>query len=385
MKTKHYFLSFLFFFSLATGAQTSDEVLNLLIQKGLIGQNEADSLRAEYAIKQQEVKEKQKLFTINSSRPVQFSGYTQVRFQSLQEAGKPDGFDIRRARFDIRGSLNPYWEYRLQTDLAVSPKILDAYVGFKPFDFLKITAGQFYIPLTLESTTADNKLELIDRSQVVGALAGRDRDVIGNQNGRDLGLQLSGSFIKVKDRFLLDYYAGYFNGAGINTTDNNESKDVGGRLVIHPFKFIDIGTSYYNGFAQFGSPVKGRDRIRFGGELSFTLKGWSVKGEYIKGQDGTVKINGEDQKLNKTGWYVQTSYFISSKKFQAVLRYDTFDPNTYKAPETAPQNDMTTYYTVGLNYYFTEWARLQFNYTYRQEEGTQLNNDAITAQFQIGF
>src|SRR5688572_12151461 len=81
----------------------SDDILNLLIRKQVITQEEADSIRADNAIKTQASKEKQKLFGINARKEFQLSGYSQVRFQSLQESGRIDYADIRRSRLDIKG------------------------------------------------------------------------------------------------------------------------------------------------------------------------------------------------------------------------------------------------------------------------------------------
>src|ERR1051326_4086699 len=138
MRTKKYLMVFLFASSLIR-AQSSDDVLDLLVKKGTITQHDADSLRIAGNAKQEQVSEKRSLFPVQAGRGVQISGFSQVRFQSLQEQGKPDGFDIRRARIDVRGNISKAWEYRLLTDFASSPKLLDAFVSYRPFDFLKIT------------------------------------------------------------------------------------------------------------------------------------------------------------------------------------------------------------------------------------------------------
>ena len=96
-------------------------------------------------------------------------------------------------------------------------------------DYFNITVGQFKIPFSLENLTSTNKLELIDRSQAVEALAARGKDVIGNQNGRDIGIQVGGSLIKKRNGSLLEYRLGVFNGSGINMADTaNEAKDMAG-------------------------------------------------------------------------------------------------------------------------------------------------------------
>jgi phosphate-selective porin OprO and OprP len=352
--------------------QTTEDLINLLIQKQIISQTDADSVRAENAIKQQNDKEKQTKFQLFGGKPITLSGYTQVRFLSQQEAFKPDGLDIRRARLDFKSVINEHWDSRLQVDFTGTPKILDATISYKHRDWFKFTAGQFYIPFSLENTTADNKLEFIDRSQVVNALAARDKDVIGNQNGRDLGIQLSGSVIKIKDQFLIDYYLGGFNGAGINTVDNNESKDFSGRIVFHPFKNFDFGGSYYSGFDKWGTPLKDQVRTRYGTEFSYTYAFANIKGEYIQGQDGQVQ---------KKGYYTQFTTFVYKKNIQLVARYDIYDTNI----ASERKGDITTNYVFGVNFYFNNWSKLQINYTDRVEEGKEINNDMISAQLQISF
>ncbi|HKR03292.1 MAG TPA: porin [Bacteroidia bacterium] len=368
-------LSMLLLANRETKAQTTDDVLNLLINKNLIQQADADSIRAEFAIKQQDAKEKQKSFNITGKKAIQISGYTQVRFQSFQEAGKPDALDIRRARLDFRGAITPTWDYRLQLEFATAPKILDATITFKPYDYLKVQAGQFKVPFSMENLAQSNNMESIDRSQVVEALVARGKDVIGNHNGRDIGLQVFGSAFKLKEKFILDYFVAGFNGQGINTTDINESKDFAGRIVLHPITGLDIGGSTYIGFDKIGTPTaKDQVRNRFGGELAYTWKNLNVKGEYIEGQDASVK---------KFGYYAQVSYFIFPKKFQILAKYDAFDPD--KDKEDKISNQISNWYIGGLTYFFNEWAKLAVNYTYKSEKGTKINNDLISAQAQISF
>ena len=69
--------------SAALKAQTPNDVLNILINKGTITQSEADSIRADYAIKQQQAAAQARVFPLGSSRLLQLSGYTQVRSQFL--------------------------------------------------------------------------------------------------------------------------------------------------------------------------------------------------------------------------------------------------------------------------------------------------------------
>lgn len=360
-------------------SQSTDDVLNLLVQKNVVSQKDADSIRAEAAIASQANLAKIKAFPINAGKKITIAGYTQVRYQALEETGKIDGFDIRRARLDVKGNISPYWGYRVQFDLAGTPKLIDAYAELKLNDYFNVTIGQAKIPFSLENLTSSNKLELIDRSQAVEALVARGKDVGGNQNGRDIGIQLGGTILKLKDRPVLDYRLGVYNGSGINTTDNNEKKDYATRLIVHPVVGLDISGALYNGTrfvpevktgTVVTTPSKNVDRNRYGFDLNYDLKDLAIRGEYIHGTDDLI---------DREGYYLQAGYYFLQKKLQLIAKYDFYDANKSKA------DDASTWYVIGANYNFNTNVRLQANYTIKQEEGTSIDNNLASIQFQIGF
>ena len=360
-------------------SQSTDDVLNLLIQKNVVSQKDADSIRAEAAIASQANLAKVKAFPINAGKKITIAGYSQVRYQALEETGKIDGFDIRRARLDVKGNISPYWAYRVQLDLAGTPKLIDAYAELKLNDYFNFTIGQAKIPFSLENLTSSNKLELIDRSQAVEALVARGKDVGGNQNGRDIGIQLGGTILKLKDRPVLDYRLGVYNGSGINTTDTNEKKDFATRLIVHPVVGLDISAALYNG-SRFvpevktgtvvTTPSKNVDRNRYGFDLNYDLKDLAIRGEYIHGTDDLV---------DREGYYFQAGYYFLQKKLQLIAKYDFYDADKAKV------DNASTWYVFGANYNFNTNVRLQANYTFKQEEGTSIDNNFASIQFQVGF
>jgi phosphate-selective porin OprO/OprP len=387
----------LFFSTQLSEAQTTGELLNLLTQKGTITQKEADSIRLEYSKKQQAIESKSDSFPLSIGRLLRLSGYTQVGYQNFQEPTNTNGFAIRRARLDFQGDFSTKWGYRVLIDFVgasgtkgsaqtggtlLSPTLLDAYISFKAFDFLKITAGQFLVSFSQESLTPDRGLETIDRSQVVSALVARKGDIsnglidsIGNQTGRDIGIMVNGSLIKIQNHYLMDYYLALLNGAGINTLDNNQYKDIDARLVFHPLPIFDFGFSYYNGFDVFiSSPNINQERVRLGTEFALNYNLLSVKGEWIEGKEGN------SNPIVHHGWYLQGSYFLWPKHFQGVFRYDTYDPNVAKSKDL----ETSTYYVFGLNYFFNVWTKIQMEYSLRTEDPSKKNN-AYSIQLQLGF
>jgi phosphate-selective porin OprO and OprP len=372
--------------SLTVHAQT-DDLLNVLIKKNVITQQEADSIRADAAVKAQAKKDqdaKSALPGVGFGKYLRIGGVLQERYQGFEQSTKFNSFDIHRARLIIQGNVTDDWSYYTQTELSGgSVKAVDIYTTYKIADYLKFSAGQMKIPFSLESLTSDPALEFIDRSQVVEALAGRSTDVLsttgigtaaapGNQQGRDIGIQINGSFFKLNNTYLFDYTFGVFNGAGYDVTgDNNSRKDLGGRLAIHPINNLVIGADFYNGVAWYGNPAKNQKRNRGGFDARYVIGGLSVQAEYDKGTDGSIK---------RDGYYGQAAYFVLPKKLQLAAKYDSYDPN--KAIGT----DRANIYTGGVNYFFNNWAKFTVDYLIRHEETTtQIKNNILEAQLQLTF
>lgn len=379
MKKRLLLIGLLGFLVLKVRSQSMDEILNILVQKKVIAPREADSIRAEAAMATQANLSKVKAFPVNASKKINLSGYSQIRYQALEESGKVDGFDIRRARLDVKGNISPYWGYRVQFDLAGTPKLIDAFIELKLSDLINFTVGQAKVPFSMENLLSSPQLALIDRSQVVEALTARGRDVNGNQNGRDIGVQMGGTLLKLKDRPVIDYRLGVFNGSGINTMNNNENKDYAARLVVHPFAGLDISGAYYDGSRLLPevrtgtvvtSPSRTVKRDRYGIDLSYDLRNFSLRGEYI---------HGTDDRAEREGYYVMGGYFFLQKKLQLVARYDFYDTNISIA------DNASEWIVLGANYAFNANTKLQANYSIKEEEGASIDNNFTNIQLQIGF
>src|ERR1700735_4527105 len=94
------------FTALASKAQQNDDLLNVLTQKGVLSQKEADSIRADQAIKEQKRKEKENQHGITiGSRALQISGLIQTEYEGFQQTGVNNTFLLHRARLDVKGDI----------------------------------------------------------------------------------------------------------------------------------------------------------------------------------------------------------------------------------------------------------------------------------------
>ncbi|MDR0907284.1 MAG: OprO/OprP family phosphate-selective porin [Rikenellaceae bacterium] len=182
------------------------------------------------------------LVVVQVSAQPKISGLVNLRYQ-YNGSTEAHGFDIRRARLDVRGNLAPKVGYRVHVEFANAPKVLDAYFQWTINDHISLQAGQFKVPFSLENPYSPATLETIDNSLTITSLAGYN-DVSGiSANGRDIGMSASGKIFQG----VVEYAVGVFNGAGINKSDNNTSKDVAGTGTLHPVKNLSVAGYHFNG------------------------------------------------------------------------------------------------------------------------------------------
>jgi phosphate-selective porin OprO/OprP len=296
---------------------------------------------------------------VTAKRSLQISGYAQFLY-TYWESGI-DTFSIPRARLGVSGELLKNVRFRIQIDGVKSPALIDAEFDclFKPY--LGLRLGQFYVPFSRENTTSDRDMDTILRSLVVISLA-PSRD-IGSQ-GRDIGAMVMGKYS------IVEYFAGVFNGSGINKLDTNKKKDLSARLILHPTEYLAVGGSLYTGQH---SPTQGSTAVtrdRAGLEAAVLSGKFSLKGELIFGKD---------EQISKSGWYVQGGYFFYPQKLQAILKWDSYDKDADAV------DDRTDLLTFGINWFLLDRTKLMLNYNLYRKEGEGTTNQAISIMFQAAF
>ncbi len=303
--------------------------------------------------------EKNEPAAVTAGRSLQLSGYAQFLYVYYENG--IDSFSIPRARITLAGTLVKNLKFRLQVDGVRSPALIDAMLDYQFKPYLGLRVGQYYVPFSLENTTSDSDLDTILRSQAVIALA-PSRD-IGSQ-GRDIGAMLTGKYS------IVEYYAGIFNGAGINKLDTNKNKDLSARVILHPVKALAVGGSVYDGkysASQGLTPVR---RNKAGLEGMLTLGAICLKSEFI---------SAEDDRTSKSGWYLQGTYDILPRKLQAVAKWDSYDPNR---DLSADRSDLLT---LGGTWFIWEKTKLMVNYSLNRLQSKGTVNQLIAVQFQAGF
>ena len=142
--------------------------------------------------------------------------------------GVNDTFTVRRARIIFEGTVGKSFDYYIMPDFGNGASTLvDAFGEFKFSPSLKLKGGKFKVPLGLERAQSDTANNFVE--------TGLPSNLVPN---REVGFQLSGDILKETT----NYSIGIFNGSAdlasstAQDADNNNDKDVIGRVFVQPFK-----------------------------------------------------------------------------------------------------------------------------------------------------
>ncbi len=303
--------------------------------------------------------------TARLDRIPRISGYVQAGYEWSDESSS---FFIKRVRLDLRGDIARKLDYRVQLEFASSPKIVDAYLQYRPFRQLNFKLGEYKIPFTIENTDyVPLKFELIEYPLALQRLMGFAEPIGGRyvggvmqggetlkDTGRDMGLTLYGTLVECGGRALLSYDVGVLNGAGINLKDNNRSKDVVARLTLRPVRGLTLSGSWYGG--EYGADCLERQRVSAG--VCYDRGRGVLRGEWIGGRTGYAATEEYAAgTFDSSGWYVLGGVRVTPS-LMPVVRYDTL------LSDTAFDDSRQTNWTAGILWHPVKYLRCQLNYTY---------------------
>ena len=326
---------------------------------------------------------------------VKLSGYGMTQYQySGQKDAESNSFNIRMARISLEGRIagDFYWKTQIQfngntSTLGSSPRMVDLFAEWQKYEYFKVKIGQFKNPFTFENPMHPIDQGFMGYSQNVSKLAGfSDRAGEHASNGRDIGLQLQGDFLKnANGRNLLHYQIGVFNGQGTNTKDVDNQKNVIGGVWVMPVSGMRIGAFGWTGsYARKGEwteivrvpfgtnfdqvriithpDYRKLNQNRYAFSFEYKKDGWTVRSEYIhstgkafaKSITNFNDANAKDCSINENiGDKAQGVYGLviaplaqlpKNSRIDIKARYDMYQPN-------GKNNMQKTQYEAGLNFH----------------------------------
>jgi phosphate-selective porin OprO and OprP len=302
-------------------------------------------------------------------------GFVQSQYVWKYENTTNGSFGFERVRLGVNGNIPYDFSYYAVVELspmmsaAGNPYLLDAFVTYSRFNWARISLGSFKTPFGLEVNTPCSGLITAYRATATLQMVAPFRD---------MGLVLMGG----NESSFLNYQLGMMNGSGLGRTDNNLKKDLVGRVVLKPLSFLKVGGSFRYGFPSYNNNEA--SRTTFGAEVQANISNFTLMGEYIADQGdynrdlgggcaGNLIELGEE----RSGGYLTLGY-MTPWKIQPVFRFDFFDSGNL---QDYKENNLT----VGVNYFFNDWTRMQANYVYKAETPSEIKNDVFMIQVQVVF
>jgi len=298
-----------------------------------------------------------------------------------------DRFYLRRARLNASGRFLEEFEFRFEADAGGSLssttglrlQLTDGYIDWKRYKAASVRVGQFKTPYGYEQLYPDPRLLTPERSLASDRLT----------FSRQLGLQIGGEFLDGR----VSYATGLFNGNGANNSGNDGDQFLyAGRVagILHQGKETKLSLGA-NGFTshdhalttppEFGfdstpatpaaDNVFAGQRTGAGVDLQWQIWRFDVWVEALQVEfepDNALPASSFDGR----GGYVQAGFFIVPSRLQAVLKYDTFDPN-----DGVDDDDQETW-TAGANVLFkADDIKLQAHYLRSDVPGGETESKAI--------
>ena len=302
---------------------------------------------------------------------VKFSGYGMVQYQASDKDGaESNAFNLRLVRMALEGRAHEdfYWKVQMQINgntydpdkSSTDIRLVDLFGEWQKYEFFKVKAGQFKRPFTFENPMHPITQGFMSYSQNVSKLAGFSDRCGGNaSNGRDIGVQIQGDFLKnAEGRNLLHYQVGAFNGEGINQKDKDNRKDIIGGMWVMPVKGMRIGA-----FGWTGSRAGVGEKNRYALSGEYAQNDWTFRTEYIHSQGWNAAHTSD----KADGIYALSIAPIQKNKMHVKARYDLYR-------EAKEWGQSKTMYEVGADYMFTKNLQINLEYA-RVNDRTIANAD----------
>ena len=349
---------------------------------------------------------------------VKLSGFGIVQYQyngmHNSKTSKSNSFNLRLGRVSLDGRIldDWYWKAQLQVNgntstLGASPRVVDLFAEWQKYDYFRVKLGQFKNPFTF-----DNPIHPIDQGfmsvaqSVLKLTSFSDRAGAHPSNGRDIGIQVQGDFLKNNaGRNLVHYQVGVFNGQGINTKDVDQQKNIIGGVWVMPINGLRLGWFGWTGsYARKGtwtdnagivqSGVRKLQQRRYAFSAEYKANDWTLRSEYIhstgyafaKSLSNTDDAAAKDCTLSADGNKAQGVYAlviapIIPNKLHAKARYDMYQPSDGAQKQR-------TQYDIGLDYEFTKNLALSGIYSYvhdRSQHALQANPNYSMFDVELSF
>lgn len=252
-----------------------------------------------------------------------------------------DTFALRRVRPSLDAVVFRYYELKLQPDFAGSRvQLLDAFGNLHFFDEIQLRVGKGKAPVGLERLQSPSDITFAERAFPTSLVP-----------NRDVGAQLHGVLLDGAVEWAAGVYNGVANGQS-GDLDENDAKDVVGRVFVAPFRALAIeplaglglGIAATHGeqagalpeyrtagqvpFLQFAeTSVASGERTVLAPQGHYYFGPVGLLGEYVHVSERVANDVGASARLTHRAWQVAGSVVLGGRPSYKGVKVDTtFDP-----------------------------------------------------------
>jgi Phosphate-selective porin O and P len=273
-------------------------------------------------------------------------------------------FEVRNARFGVKGKINDLMSYRLGLDLNDEGimKMLDAYLRLTPFHNFDIYLGQRKIPFSTDYIRDPIENMFANRSFIAKYI---------NEGLRDIGFYAD---YKLTNKLPVDLVVGAVNGTGNNNPQWIKRPNYVSRVIVGPDDGFRIAGNLYCGQRQY------QDKMSLlGGEIRYSTGPFFIESEYVRRNwTDTLSLRQHDDAL-----YIHSYYnFTVDRKFlhliTPVARWDMMGNKIFRDEVDASR------ITLGVNFGFEQkqfCSEIRLNYENYFKSSLPIHTDKLTIEF----
>lgn len=346
----------LFGFGANAMADSTDDILNALIAKGVLTEEEGALLvkgrtgEKEAAAKKKEtsvsgkVKDGITWESGDGKNSISVNGRIQLDYRHFDTdnngANTTKGFDVRRAYFGVSGKIGEYYDYKVVTNFAEADKtstsksnqLDEAYFGINWWKQASFRFGQFKMPFSLEEQTSSRFIDFQERSLANKLIP-----------GKEIGAMVHGE--PVKGMF---YAAALSTGEGRSNVEakTNEGAEFIGRVGYNFANLLDQKDNVYHVAGAF---TQGEQSNAMTIDINPESKGQGLESTYATATNvsrtryglegaaafGPVKLQSEwirasydvatKGELDVDAWYAEALWLITGEKYADSYKLGKFD------------------------------------------------------------
>jgi len=319
-------------------------------------------------------------------------GRIMVDYQGIDDdqTEQVDGFELRRLRLGLGGTLWKVWNFKFQPDFAKGTVTMkDAWIGYKGFANTQIKLGNHHVPFGQDLLNSSKYMMFIERSTLMALQEGLADRRIG------LSAAHHGDSWHVR-------YGLFGKGANGAADDLYTAAVRANWLPYHEkTKAVNLGVSYLHGFHGDATgktlSLKSHPEIHLASDLvktpaiaadnydMYAVEAAGVYGPFTAlAEYNRADINVQNApSVTMDGWYIQGSWFLTGESrhlsnkdamFHSIKPHSVVGKGGYGAWEVAARYSSVDLsdgavdggeednFTIGVNWYPTKTTRMMLDY-----------------------